>query len=82
MVKSKSAKPFTKFYYTKPTYYKIPAGYEHAIIKKGAKIGPEKFSELLSTNNKQGTCSQPQRLTGNPPKYNLMDNKYQGFLLV
>ena len=53
-----------------PTYYKIPTGYEHAIILKGAKIGPEKSFELLSTDNKQGTCSQLRRLTENPLKCN------------
>ena len=57
-----------------PTYYKIPTGYEHAVIYKRAKIGSEKSSELPSTDNEQGTCSQLWRFTGNPRKCNLVDN--------
>ena len=53
------------------TYYNFPAGYEHAKIKKWAKIGSERSSELLSIDNEKGTCSQLWWPTGNPTMCNL-----------
>ena len=36
IVKSKLAKSFTKIHHATSTYYNIPKGYEHTLIKKGA----------------------------------------------
>ena len=37
-------------------------------IKKGAMMGPERSSKLMSTDDEKWTCSQLWWLTGNPPK--------------
>ena len=47
-----------------------PQGMNMQKFKKGQKFGPERSSELPSTDNEQGTCSQLRRLTGNPLKCN------------
>ena len=76
IAKSKLDKPFTKSHHATSTYYNFPAEYECAKFKKWAKIGSEKSSELLSTDNEQRTCSQLWHFTGNPPKCDVVDNKF------
>ena len=75
IAKSKLAKPFTKSHHATSAYYNFPTGYEQIIFLKWTKIGPERSSKPLRIDNEQGTCSQIWRLTRNPPKCNLVDNK-------
>ena len=59
MTKSKLTNLVTNGHHATSTYYNFPTRYERAKKLKGAKIGPEKTSKLLSIDNEQGTCLQP-----------------------